>query len=267
VGFLLLVAALTGSRAVAQEAPRPDEREVKARQLFGIGKYAEALDIYGELYAETTHPTYLRNIGRCYQNLGQPEKAISSFQEYLRQVRNLPADQRAVVDGYIREMEALKSKQEEEKKPPVVTPEDAPPPAQEAPPAPGATLTSSSPPPAEKRGTSNTAAYVTAGVSLAALAVGGYFGVRAIMKDRAADPLCPMDRCNDEGWRLNEEAKTAARVADVALGAGLVAAGVAAYLFISSPSTSAKPETVSGRLRVHPQLGPSAAGLVLGASW
>ena len=35
------------------------------------------------------HPTYLRNIARCHQNLGNPDKAISSFREYLRKARDL----------------------------------------------------------------------------------------------------------------------------------------------------------------------------------
>jgi hypothetical protein len=54
------------------------------------------------------HPTYLRNIGRCQQNLGEPDKAIASFREYLRKAKDLSADQRAEIDGYIAEMEQLK---------------------------------------------------------------------------------------------------------------------------------------------------------------
>ena len=53
--------------------------ELKARTAFAAGDYKEALDIYARLYAETMHPKYLRNIARCHQNLGNPDKAISSF--------------------------------------------------------------------------------------------------------------------------------------------------------------------------------------------
>jgi tetratricopeptide (TPR) repeat protein len=112
-GFLILVVLLlaaTAGPALAQN----DKREVRARQLFGVGKYAEALEIFGNLYAETLHPTYLRNVGRCYQNLGEPDKAISSFSEYLRQAKNLPPVQRQQVEGYIHEMEELKRKRQEE---------------------------------------------------------------------------------------------------------------------------------------------------------
>ena len=103
--LFLLVASLVPALALAQSA---DNREPRARELFAAGQYSDALDIYIKLYSETTHPTYMRNIGRCYQNLGQPEKAISSFREYLRQAKDLPPDQRALVETYIREMEEQK---------------------------------------------------------------------------------------------------------------------------------------------------------------
>jgi hypothetical protein len=64
-----------------------------------------------KLYAEQLHPNYLRNIGRCQQNLGQPDKAISSFREYLRKAKNLAPGEREEIDGYIREMEELKRQQ------------------------------------------------------------------------------------------------------------------------------------------------------------
>jgi hypothetical protein len=88
-----------------------DPREMDARQAFAAGNYKEALDIYAKLYAEKLHPTYLRNIGRCYQNLGEPDRAISSFREYLRKAKGLSTDERSEVEGYIGEMEDLQRKQ------------------------------------------------------------------------------------------------------------------------------------------------------------
>jgi hypothetical protein len=85
-----------------------DSREMQAREAFGAGRYQEALDLFVKLYAEKLHPNYLRNIGRCYQNLGDPDKAISSFHEYLRKAKGVRADERAEVEGYIKEMEDLK---------------------------------------------------------------------------------------------------------------------------------------------------------------
>ena len=89
-----------------------DDRELTAREEFAAGRYQQALDIYAKLFAETLHPTYLRNVGRCHQMLGNADQAIKTFREYLRRVPNLAPAQRAEVEGFIAEMEALKKTQE-----------------------------------------------------------------------------------------------------------------------------------------------------------
>jgi tetratricopeptide (TPR) repeat protein len=104
VAVLLLSLALPGAARAADD----EGAERKARTHFAVGEYREALEIYGRLYVETMHPTYLRNIARCHQNLGNPDKAINSFREYLRKARDLSPDQRAEIEGYIAEMEQLK---------------------------------------------------------------------------------------------------------------------------------------------------------------
>jgi hypothetical protein len=106
-----VLAASVGPAAAAQTSKRTDKREIEARQAFAAGQYQKALDLYAELYADTVHPTYLRNIGRCYQNLRQPGKAINAFRDYLRQAKGVSAAERAEVEGYIAEMEALEKQQ------------------------------------------------------------------------------------------------------------------------------------------------------------
>ena len=85
----------------------PDKREVEARADFAAGRYQQAIDLFARLYGETLNPIYLRNIGRCQQNLNQPQAAINAFREYLRKAKGMTADERAEIDGYIKEMEAL----------------------------------------------------------------------------------------------------------------------------------------------------------------
>jgi hypothetical protein len=114
---LLLVVATLGSTVAptsnaAQAATKQtDKREIGARKAFAAGHYEEALDLYTQLYADKVHPTYLRNVGRCYQNLKQPEKAINAFRDYLRQAKGLTASERNEVEGYIAEMETLQKQQ------------------------------------------------------------------------------------------------------------------------------------------------------------
>jgi tetratricopeptide (TPR) repeat protein len=134
----LVIALATSGVARAQE----NDRELQARTHYAAGDYKQALDIYAALYAETLHPTYLRNIGRCYQNMGEPDRAITSFKEYLRKAK-LDANQRSEIEGYIKEMEALKAGREKGEPPARPTP---------APEVPRSTLPRAEPPAGERAG-------------------------------------------------------------------------------------------------------------------
>jgi hypothetical protein len=202
LGLLMgLVVAGASGRAVAEV----DSREMQGREAFAAGRYQEALDVFVKLYAEKLHPNYLRNIGRCYQNLGEPDKAISSFHEYLRKAKGLHADERAEVEGYIKEMEDLKRQREAAAtpppptKPPETTAVSNPPPTITAPPPasnppPSLTLTQPATPPATEGSpvyktwwfwTLIGAAAVGAGLGVAAAA-----GVFTKTKDAPCTGLC-----------------------------------------------------------------------------
>jgi tetratricopeptide (TPR) repeat protein len=107
--ILLAAAAIAGVPIASAHAE--DAREMEARKAYAAGRYKEAVDLYSNLYAATLHPTYLRNIGRCYQNLEEPQSAIKSYQEYLRKKPNVAAAERREVEGFIAEMEVLKQRQ------------------------------------------------------------------------------------------------------------------------------------------------------------
>jgi hypothetical protein len=125
-------------------------QEMKAREAFAAGRYDDALDLFAKLYAQTLHPVYLRNIGRCYQKMRQPERALDKFREYLAKDKKLGAEERAEIEGYIKEMEALRDEQAKQSTPPppvapinsTPTPTMSPPPAANLQP-PVATTTSS----------------------------------------------------------------------------------------------------------------------------
>ena len=108
IGLASVVVALAQTFITAAPAVAADARELRAREEFAAGRYQDALDIFAKLYAETLHPIYLRNIGRCYQNLGDPDKAIISFRDYLRKHKTIEPHERSEVEGFIAEMEELK---------------------------------------------------------------------------------------------------------------------------------------------------------------
>jgi tetratricopeptide (TPR) repeat protein len=134
----VVVMVALGMGAVRAQAAS-DTREIKAREDFAAGRFQEALDIFARLYAETLHPIYLRNIGRCYQNLGNPDRAIATFRDYLRKAKGLSSDEQKEIEGYIKEMEDLKRQRE--------SAAAAPPPAPAATSAPVTPLPSASPSP------------------------------------------------------------------------------------------------------------------------
>jgi hypothetical protein len=123
------------SHAAPASGKHPDKREIEARKAFAAGRYQEALELFTDLYADKLHPTYLRNVGRCYQNLKQPENAISSFRDYLRQARELKDSERAEVNGFIAEMEEMLRQQKAEAAA-ASPPPPAPPPVPLVPPIP-----------------------------------------------------------------------------------------------------------------------------------
>ena len=121
----LMVVALLGLSGVA----RADHAsEMKAREDFAAGRYDDALELFAKLYAETLNPVYLRNIGRCHQKLRHPDKAIDAFKDYLVKGKKISKDERAEINGYIKEMEALRDEQaQQQEAAPVVTPTPSPP--------------------------------------------------------------------------------------------------------------------------------------------
>jgi hypothetical protein len=137
---LLAVAPATVVRAAA------DKREVEARADFAAGRYQHAIDLFAQLYGETLNPIYLRNIGRCQQNLNQPQAAINSYRDYLRKAKGMKPDERQEIEGYIKEMEAMLAAQ-----PATPAPAPAPPVATQPPPTappPPAAAAPAAPPPA-----------------------------------------------------------------------------------------------------------------------
>ena len=118
----LIIVALVGLSGVAH-ADKATER--KAVENFAAGRYDDALELFAQLYAETLNPVYLRNIGRCQQKLRHPDKAIDAFKDYLAKGKKISPDERAEINGYIKEMEAMRdeqAKQQQAAAPPATPP-------------------------------------------------------------------------------------------------------------------------------------------------
>jgi hypothetical protein len=136
-------------------------------------------------------------------------------------------------------------------------------------PAPGPSATAAeTPQPTPSSGSGKkTLGFVVGGIGLVAVGVGSYFGITAISKSSDAKSLCPSGTpcTNQDAVTENADAKTAATIATVAIGVGIVGLAVGAYLVLTAPSSSA-PST-STALRVSPIVGPRQTGVSLSASF
>jgi len=151
--FAVLAMSLASVAAHAE-----DRREKQGRALFAKAEYEKALDIFATLFSETNDAIYLRNIGRCYQKLQQPDKAIDAFREYLRR-GHVKSGERAEVEGFITEMQELQKARAATVAPPPSA-EPSRPTAHEAEPA------SSTPPPAAIPAADTTASKDAPGATL-----------------------------------------------------------------------------------------------------
>jgi hypothetical protein len=106
-----LAAVLSGllvsppSLALAAPARTREQREADARRACAAGHVDEGVEILADLYAGYSHPNYIYNQGRCYQENGKPEQAIARFREYLRVGTDAPPAVREKVERFIRELE------------------------------------------------------------------------------------------------------------------------------------------------------------------
>jgi serine/threonine-protein kinase len=104
------------------------------------------------------------------------------------------------------------------------------------------------------------AGWIVGGAGVVAIGVGTYFGLSATSKSNDAKRQCSPSLCTSPGAvSENDDAKTFATVSDVAIGVGLAAVAVGAYLLVTAP---ASPPAVTGTL-LTPFVGHQQAGLSL----
>ena len=88
----LTLAVLLSLSAAAKGAPPPPDDDTQAakkyfqwaQNLYKQARYAEAINKFEEAYRLKPHPTIFFNIGRCYEQLGDINKALKNYREYLR---------------------------------------------------------------------------------------------------------------------------------------------------------------------------------------
>lgn len=154
-------------------------------------------------------------------------------------------------------------------RPEAAPPASSTPVAPPAPPASSTPVASSQPaptaPPAAVARPERWPAFVALGLGAAGLGLGAYFGLRSFSDARHANERCPERTCNDAGAvRRGNDAVREANLSNVAFGLGLVATGVGAYLWFSTPAPS-PPGTA--RLQWSPSVAPGHFTMSGRVSW
>jgi hypothetical protein len=110
-----------------------------------------------------------------------------------------------------------------------------------------------------------TIGYIVGGAGIVALGVGAVFGISAFSKWSQRNDNCPNDVCNAKAKELGDDARTAANIANVGVGVGLVAIGVGAYLIFTAPSApekvTANKSSIAKNVKVAPAAMPGGAYL------
>ncbi|HZT53047.1 MAG TPA: hypothetical protein VE995_01555 [Gaiellaceae bacterium] len=124
--------------------------------------------------------------------------------------------------------------------------------------APNAPETASAPPDRAPWSTRHTLAVLLAATGVAGVALGSYYGFRALSDSSDAHNACPTAACtNAAAVETNDEAKSSARAADVLLPVGVAAVAVGSVLYFLAPPGSLRVEPVAGR----------TSGVRVTASW
>lgn len=192
--LLLLAAAPAHADAALQRAKQDFDA---GRALYEQGRYAEAHERFAAGYELVHRPRFLMNMGQCQRQLKQFDRARELFQRYLDEA---PDDdpERARVIRFIAELDAEERAAQEHATPAEGTGATTAPPAGTAPssqvaPSSSAVVAAPAPAPQPHRSFArrNWWIFPVAGVILAGVAVGIYFGVRP------ADPCANSLGCLD----------------------------------------------------------------------
>jgi hypothetical protein len=146
--FAVVAALLAAgeSAALAEGLDAKGEADAKeATRLYKEGNYEDAAKLFSRLTVDYPDMSiFERSLGACFYYLRKPEPALSNLHNYLNHRKDIPADDKAVVDRWIDEMEKLRLQNAAAAPAPVpvaATPAPAPvpaaAPAPPPPPAPG----------------------------------------------------------------------------------------------------------------------------------
>lgn len=75
-----------------------EARETQARKECAAGNYRRGVELLADLFVQTTEPIYVYNQGRCYEENGRLEEAVTRFREYARKLAGVKGSEAEIAE-------------------------------------------------------------------------------------------------------------------------------------------------------------------------
>jgi hypothetical protein len=282
------VIALSWSLAApAAAAAAKDSRQRAAKTACLSGDYAKGVGLLAELYVDTNDPMFIFNQGRCFEQNGRYEDAVTRFREYQRKLVDAGRASDPEADRHVAECSAMLEKQKASnphaassatsaegvardatQAPPPATPpvparvpagafEKSPPPAPVTVPGGGG---SPLPPEDTSMPIQKELGYGAGGLGILGLGTGlaAFLLARSYLDD-ANRQGCNNSSCEGPGRSQYENAQAALLASNIAAVSGGILLVGGLVLVLTSPSPSHAPRSVA----LVPVMGPGMGQLAL----
>jgi len=257
----------------------------RARRLYDVGRYEEAVEEYQQAYLNVEDPAFLYNIAQAYRLAEKPDQALRFYKNYLRRAPNAP--NRADVEQKIADMRvAIEEQEASATAPPPPTDSSALPPPVEPADVSGQTTPGRANNPSDSLGapasgdalgtpgqprsneatseasaeaaSDNTWAYILTGVG------GGLFVTGVAGALIASSKATAIEDAAAAGQPFNPDDESAGRIADVVgivgIAGGVVAGGIGLYLLLTGEEDSGRAARNESTWSLFPAVAPGYAG-------
>jgi hypothetical protein len=235
-----------------EEQKKAQQYFQRAKELYSAGKYSETiteLEIARKL--DPNAKDLVMNLGIVHEKLGRYDEAIGYLKTYLDMEGVTPAE-RSKAEGMIKRIEGAKSATSAQ---PTASSTQTPPvpsPAQEP-------EEKQAPPP---KGRIDGLTIGAAAVAVAGLTIGTGVGIYAVASRPSDGYVTGRDGSYATLQDKTDAAHTAAIVADVSFGIGIVAAVATAWLYFGRPKV-VTPSASTARIRFN----PTGTGALIGGTF
>jgi tetratricopeptide (TPR) repeat protein len=261
LAVLVLVAAVPAA-GLTEEEERAKAHFLAGQSYYEQASYADALKEFGEAFRISHRPALLYNIARCYEGMGQLDKAVENLQSYLQATPQ--ADDREAIQSRIKNlqdrMQTAATEEPMRMRPPPREVEK-PPMAPMAPEVKTPPLTVAPPPPAPPRPTTPSRhrrwTWIVGGVGLGLLGAALGTGIASQLSYNDLGQKCMSNICSASQSSEIASGKQLALATDVLWPIGAAAMVGAIVLF-----------AVEGRhASAHAMVTPSPGGVALAPRW